>query len=452
MTITRKADIGVNNASSFSGSHCGSSITYPSKDPLLKDSKKIVYEFSAPVKSAEIFLLAFGDNTQVNSFDKAKFEVNGGGAISLSKSYDCNPIVSAINNNVVGSVNNRKLTTDVGIKVTSSKPFSKITVTDMASTGFGYLVALCPTSIVKAGENDIFTIDKTLTAQSVCEGAMTGVLPSYEAQATSKFNGGSFKYELQAKKSGSPTNPWLTIATQDNKTSGTNINFVEANLGTLPYDQANIRIKYTYKNPSEFSEEIVRYSNVATLTVSEAKVTKLTATPLSVTHGITTNVVYRIEGTSNATVTYQVNGGTSQTVGLNNLGVATVTLPTSQATTFKITKVQKGACNITQNKQVQVTAAFNNAVCTTKPNSLFAALNDATYTINNITVTRSYVSGTTPNFLTSSLNDLTQYCSVYPANSNYPWLQKTNNRITSVTYKFSQPVNNVEVWLLIMEQ
>ena len=449
MTVTRKADSGVSNALSFSGSHCGSTKTYPSKDPLLKDSKKIVYEFSTPVKSAEIFLLAFGDNTQVNSFDKAKFEVNGGGTISLSKSYDCNPIVSTINNNVVESVSNRKLTTDVGIKVASSKPFSKITVTDVGSTGLGYLVALCPTSIVKATDDDIFTIDKTLTTQSVCEDTMTGVPPSYEAQATSKFNGGSFKYELQAKKSGSSS--WLTIATQDNKTSGTNINFVEANLGTLPYDQANIRVKYTYKNPSEFSEEIVRYSNVATLTVSEAKVTKLTATPLSITQGITTNVAYRIEGTSNATVTYQVNGGTPQTVGLNNSGVATVTLPTSQATTFKITRVQKGACNITQNKQVQVTAAFNNAVCTTKPNSLFTTTNDATYTINNITVTRSYVGGTTPNnFLTSSLNDPTEYCSVYPANSNYPWLQKANNRITSVTYKFSQPVNNVEVWLLIM--
>jgi len=449
MTVTRKADSGVNKSVSFPGSHCGSTKTYPSKDPLLKDSKKIVYEFSTPVKSAEIFLLAFGDNTQVNSFDKAKFEVNGGGAISLSKSYDCNPIVSTINNNVVESVSNRKLTTDVGIKVTSSKPFSKITVTDVGSTGLGYLVALCPTSIVKATDDDIFTIDKTLTAQSVCEDTMTGVPPSYEAQATSKFNGGSFKYELQAKKSGSSS--WLTIATQDNKTSGTNINFVEANLGTLPYDQANIRVKYTYKNPSEFSEEIVRYSNVATLTVSEAKVTKLTATPLSITQGITTNVAYRIEGTSNATVTYQVNGGTPQTVGLNNSGVATVTLPTSQATTFKITRVQKGACNITQNKQVQVTAAFNNGLCTTKPNSLFATTNDATYTINNITVTRSYVGGTTPNnFLTSSLNDPTEYCSVYPANSNYPWLQKANNRITSVTYKFSQPVNNVEVWLLIM--
>jgi|GEM_PF-977491 len=448
ISITRKADTGINKAGSFSGSHCGSTKTYPSKDPLLKDSKKIVYEFSTPVKSAEIFLLAFGDNTKVNSFDKAKFEVNGGGTISLSKSYDCNPIVSTINNNVVESVN-RKLTTDVGIKVASSKPFSKITITDVGSTGLGYLVALCPTSIVKATDDDIFTIDKTLTAQSVCEDTMTGVPPSYQAQATSKFNGGSFKYELQAKKSGSSS--WLTIATQDNKTSGTNINFVEANLGTLSYDQANIRVKYTYKNPSEFSEEIVRYSNVATLTVSEAKVTKLTATPLSVTQGITTNVAYRIEGTSNATVTYQVNGGTPQTVGLNNSGVATVTLPTSQATTFKITRVQKGACNITQNKQVQVTAAFNNGLCTTKPNSLFTTTNDATYTINNITVTRSYVGGTTPNnFLTSSLNDPTEYCSVYPANSNYPWLQKANNRITSVTYKFSQPVNNVEVWLLIM--
>ena len=161
MTVTRKADSGVNKSASFSGSYCGLTKTYPSKDPLLKDSKKIVYEFSTPVKSAEIFLLAFGDNTKVNSFDKAKFEVNGGGAISLSKSYDCNPIVSTINNNVVESVN-RKLTTDVGIKVASSKPFSKITVTDMASTGLGYLVALCPTSIVKATDDDIFTIDKTL--------------------------------------------------------------------------------------------------------------------------------------------------------------------------------------------------------------------------------------------------------------------------------------------------
>ena len=63
MTVTRKVDSGIDKAGSFSGSHCGSTKTYPSKDPLLKDSKKIVYEFSTPVKSAEIFLLAFGDNT-----------------------------------------------------------------------------------------------------------------------------------------------------------------------------------------------------------------------------------------------------------------------------------------------------------------------------------------------------------------------------------------------------
>jgi len=437
MTVTRKADSGVNNAPSFSGSHCGLTKTYPRKDPLLKDSKKIVYEFSTPVKSAEIFLLAFGDNTQVNSFDKAKFEVNGGGAISLSKSYDCNPIVSTINNNVVESVSNRKLTTDVGIKVASSKPFSKITVTDMASTGLGYLVALCPTSIVKATDDDIFTIDKTLTAQSVCEDAMTGVPPSYQAQATSKFNGGSFKYELQAKKSGSSS--WLTIATQDNKTSGTNINFVEANLGTLPYDQANIRVKYTYKNPSEFSEEIVRYSNVATLTVSEAKVTKLTATPLSITQGITTNVAYRIEGTSNATVTYQVNGGTPQTVGLNNSGVATVTLPTSQATTFKITRVQKGACNITQNKQVQVTATPNNAVCSTLPSPQFPS-GTTEKMMGGVKVTIDRTNASVGSSYTPDAS-----CKV-----SYPQGYTLINNGNQVKYIFSQPVNNVELWLALM--
>jgi len=437
ISITRKVDTGINKAGSFPGSHCGSTKTYPSKDPLLKDSKKIVYEFSTPVKSAEIFLLAFGDNTQVNSFDKAKFEVNGGGAISLSKSYDCNPIVSTINNNVVESVSNRKLTTDVGIKVTSSKPFSKITVTDMGSTGYGYLVALCPTSIVKATDDDIFTIDKTLTAQSVCEDAMTGVPPSYQAQATSKFNGGSFKYELQAKKSGSSS--WLTIATQDNKTSGTNINFVEANLGTLPYDQANIRVKYTYKNPSEFSEEIVRYSNVATLTVSEAKVTKLTATPLSITQGITTNVAYRIEGTSNATVTYQVNGGTPQTVGLNNSGVATVTLPTSQATTFKITRVQKGACNITQNKQVQVTATPNNAVCSTLPSPQFPS-GTTEKMMGGVKVTIDRTNASVGSSYTPDAS-----CKV-----SYPQGYTLINNGNQVKYIFSQPVNNVELWLALM--
>ena len=437
MTLTRKADSGVNKSVSFTGSHCGSSITYPSKDPLLIGNKKIVYEFSIPVKSAEIFLLAFGDNTQVNSFDKAKFEVNGGGAISLSKSYDCNPIVSTINNNVVESVSNRKLTTDVGIKVASSKPFSRITITDMGSTGYGYLVALCPTSIVKATDDDIFTIDKTLTAQSVCEDAMTGVPPSYGAQATSKFNGGSFKYELQAKKSGSSS--WLTIATQDNKTSGTNINFVEANLGTLPYDQANIRVKYTYKNPSEFSEEIVRYSNVATLTVSEAKVTKLTATPLSVTQGITTNVAYRIEGTSNATVTYQVNGGTPQTVGLNNSGVATVTLPTSQATTFKITRVQKGACNITQNKQVQVTATPNNAVCSTLPSPQFPS-GTTEKMMGGVKVTIDRTNASVGSSYTPDAS-----CKV-----SYPQGYTLINNGNQVKYIFSQPVNNVELWLALM--
>ena len=99
--------------------------------------------------------MAFGDNQAVNTFDKTQFEVDGGGTISLSKTYDCNPIASSINGNIVSSVNNRKLTTDVAIKISSDKPFSKITVTDRASTGHGYLVALCPLSVTKATDSDL---------------------------------------------------------------------------------------------------------------------------------------------------------------------------------------------------------------------------------------------------------------------------------------------------------
>ena len=134
ISVKRTVDSGIGASGSFPGSHCGGTqIIYPSKDPLLKNNKKIVYEFGVPIKSAEIFLLAFGDNQAVNTFDKTQFEVDGGGTISLSKTYDCNPIASSIAGNVVISVNNRKLTTDVAVKISSDKPFSRITVTDKAT-------------------------------------------------------------------------------------------------------------------------------------------------------------------------------------------------------------------------------------------------------------------------------------------------------------------------------
>ncbi|AVM50135.1 gliding motility-associated C-terminal domain-containing protein [Capnocytophaga sp. oral taxon 878] len=444
MTITRRADIGINKTTSFSGAHCGSNITYPSKDPLLKDSKKIVYEFSTPIKSAEIFLLAFGDNMQINTFDKAKFEVNGGGNITLTKSYDCNPIASTINGNIVGSINNRKLTTDVGIKVTSTKPFSKITLTDMGSTGNGYLVALCPTSVTKAAENDVFTIDMQPAANNVC----AGTTPSYTAKATANFSGGTFKYELQAKKTGGT---WQTIAIEDNKISGSTVSFNEAELANLAYNQANIRIKYIYKNLTEFSSEIVRYSNEATLTINDVEVTQVTATPLVFKQGDNTAVSFVIEGTPGAQVTFKVGNEAEQTQTLDVAGKYNVPSRTvNQTLELSVSKVKKGTCQKTYTDK-KGRAEATTAACVAKPAPQFstASPNGATAVMGNVVVTRTYSEPSKSNLVYGNTDPLT-YCSGSTYH-NYTIIHSTNVTFSKeVIYTFSKPVNSAEVWLMVM--
>lgn len=245
ISVKRTVDSGIGASGSFPGSYCGGTqITYPSKDPLLENSKKIVYEFGAPIKSAEIFLLAFGDNQAITTFDRTQFEVDGGGTISLSKTYDCNPIASSIAGNVVSSVNNRKLTTDVAIKVSSDKPFSKITITDKASTGHGYLVALCPSSVTKATDSDLIVLDagvSTLTNQTVCDIQA----PIYKAKATAGAfaSTATFDYELQVLRA---PGTWTKVEEKKGVSSGTVYTFPAAALKSATYNGSQIRVKYTY--------------------------------------------------------------------------------------------------------------------------------------------------------------------------------------------------------------
>lgn len=126
--------------------HCGNNVNYPANLPLLIGNMYATYDFSTPIQSAEIFLYFFGDNLFENTKDKVKFTVNGGGTVSLTNVYECNPGATIINGLEVESVT-KKLTTDVGIRVTSTAPFTRITLTDVNSTGGGYYVVICPTSI-----------------------------------------------------------------------------------------------------------------------------------------------------------------------------------------------------------------------------------------------------------------------------------------------------------------
>ena len=152
VTVTRRvASVNDISTGANTSNHCGGSVTYPANLPLLVGNKQITYDFSTPIRSAEIFLYYFGDNINGGTFDKVRFAVNSGTA-SLAKVYDCYPGAAVINGLEVTSTS-KKLTTDVGIRVTSTAPFTRITLTDVNSTGGGYYVVICPTSIKRPPYN-----------------------------------------------------------------------------------------------------------------------------------------------------------------------------------------------------------------------------------------------------------------------------------------------------------
>ena len=146
LTITRTvANVSYITTAVNTSNHCGGNVNYPAGLPLLRDGKTLTYEFSKPIKSAEVFLYYFGDNIVDGTLDKLNFGVDNG-TISLTNVYDCRPGTTIINGTYVKSLTKR-VTTDVGIKVTSTQPFTKITLTDDNSDGGGYYVAICPNSL-----------------------------------------------------------------------------------------------------------------------------------------------------------------------------------------------------------------------------------------------------------------------------------------------------------------
>ena len=132
--IVKRTATGIAFSGVTSSDHCGGTVNYPAGLPLLINNKQITYDFSIPVRSAEIFLYYFGDNLHENTRDKVKFAVNGGGTAALTNVYDCNPGLTTISGMEVSSTT-KKITTDVGIRVTSTQPFTKITLTDVNSDG-----------------------------------------------------------------------------------------------------------------------------------------------------------------------------------------------------------------------------------------------------------------------------------------------------------------------------
>ena len=445
------------NASQFANlghqSYCGSSINYPSNLPYMSDTgaRKLTYKFKAPVTSAEIFLFAFGESTKSNAdaYDEVKFSVNGGGTMTLSQTYNCMPTGTTIDNSTgkVRSADDKKITTDVGIKVTSTKPFTEIVLDDLTPSGtrsgLGYLVEICASSITKANVDNFITLDagiSNLTNQTVCEGEA----PVYKAKAdaTAFASTAKFDYILEAKKSG--TTNWVTVETKANVTPGTVHTFTGDALKTTDYNNAKVRVKYVYKNSLFPSVTGAAYSNEVTLTVDDKlEISEFKASPATIVSGVATPVTFTIKGTAGAVVTYTVDGGAPQTVSLTG-GTATFQRTISQTTDVVITKIQKGNC--TMDLRLQLKVGTEGEACSSLPPSLFAKADNATAVINGVTVTRSFSGGTISFFSGGAMNN-TRFpgCQSYWF-ADYPYIGDVAPN-SKITYKFSKPITRVQVWL-----
>ncbi|WP_454982015.1 T9SS type B sorting domain-containing protein [Capnocytophaga granulosa] len=433
--------------------YCGSSVTYPANLPYMADTgaRKLTYKFNHPVTSAEIFLFAFGESNKTNAdaYDEVKFSVNGGGTMTLSQTYNCMPTGTTIDNSTgkVRSADDKKITTDVGIKVTSTKPFTEIVLDDLTPSGtrsgVGYVVEICASSITKANVNNFITLDttaSTLAAQTICEGEA----PVYKAKAdaTAFASTAKFDYILEAKKSG--TTSWVAVETKSDVAPGTLYTFTGDALKTTDYNNAKVRVKYVYKNSLFPSVTGTAYSNEVTLTVNDKlEISEFKASPATIVTGVATPVTFTIKGTAGAVVTYTVDGGAPQTVSLTG-GTATFQRTISQTTNVVITKIQKGNC--TMDLRLQLKVGTEGEACSSLPPSLFAKADNATAVINGVTVTRSFSGGTISFFSGGAMNN-TRFpgCQSYWF-ADYPYIGDVAPN-SKITYKFSKPITRVQVWL-----
>ena len=128
--------------------------------------------------------------------------------MTLSQTYNCIPTGTTVNSSTgeVKSADDKLITTDVGIKVSSNKPFTEIVLDDQTpggnNSGLGYVVEICASSITKANVNNFITLDagiNNLANQTIC---VSKTAPVYKAKASAGAfaNTATFDYELQAKK------------------------------------------------------------------------------------------------------------------------------------------------------------------------------------------------------------------------------------------------------------
>ena len=226
--------------------------------PTTGYSRDVIYTFSQPVTSAEVWLMVMGSPRTVN--DKVKLSTNNG-TPTFTKVYDCaegkgQAGATLSNTGVVTSQPN--IVTDVAVRVTSNTPFTQLIVEDInGADSSGVLVELCPASITPAETISITTQPQN---QTICADKKA----TFTSKAQLKDATGNIQYKWQQSTNGAT---WTDIPAS----TGTIASGGTASLtidGTTNY---KYRVVYSY----QFAPNIV-----VTATSQAATLTKLSSVAL----------------------------------------------------------------------------------------------------------------------------------------------------------------------------
>ena len=225
--------------------------------PTTGYSRDVIYTFSQPVTSAEVWLMVMGSPKTVN--DKVRLTTNNP-ASTFSIVYDCakgkGKAAATLNNGVVTSQPN--IVTDVAVRVTSNTPFTQLIVEDInGADSSGVLVELCPASITPA---ETISITTQPQSQTICADKMA----TFTSKAQLKDATGNIQYKWQQSSNGAT---WTDIpASTGAITSGGTASLTIAGTNNYKY-----RVVYSY----QFAPNIV-----VTATSQAATLTKLSVVAL----------------------------------------------------------------------------------------------------------------------------------------------------------------------------
>jgi len=455
ITITRYVDSGKRLTPANFTTGCGRRIGANYLQMGANGTRRVVYTFSKPISSVMIWFFDLGDASQ--HWRKTKTYVslncaNGGLFTQEIGGTDC------LNSAGIIADKNPKNTraiigdkgTDIGIRFyvkDLNQAFTEIVIEDATSYyNDTYAVEICPNSIVSA-----LVVKDQPTDQLSCSNSPV-----------------TFTSKVQHTFDNIPTNQRVTYVWQyaangvdfsniGNEQAVPKINARDFDTVSLPLSGTDLkegyyRAKFVIKDVSlpcggRRNYTFEAHSRAAKLTKGDAQSVNLLAVPNRITQGVNTSVNFRLKGAANATITYSLSGGVTESnkqIVLDANGEADFTKNINQATTMVVNKIQSGGCvNNTPNVSVDVTASSNNDECLSIPSA--HTYTNGKATIGGVEVTRTILADNEAFPNESYSRD---YCGGGSITRPYPMIGNTPTN-SKISYKFSKPITQADVFLMV---